>query len=478
MISKAIGWVVGRTVGLFVLFVWRLLVKHWTHPLHAAAVWSAFILFLAATGSASWWFAGALLLLTAAGFYFFWNRWKGWNFRRTARRSVLSVMASTLWSAEDIAPARFLSMEFVSAGVARVHLSTPLGFDDEAVIKTLPKFRAALNLKDTIVMPDDNAGDGSIVVLFCWVNPLETVLAPEDSHVLNLTEAERLDPWTWLTVGVDSSGAPFSLPLFLAESGSVRQMTAGASGSGKSSIVRQQLLQAVLCPSIDVVVLDGKGSEFGAYAPFVQKFGTAEKDFWDQLRHLEQECVRRSEALQVNKLDGSERRSDAWNHFDDGAYLLWVWDELGAIMGRFDTGKRMEAMSRLYGVLSIARSLGIGVILSSQTFKADILSTQIRDNCFDLSIGFKMNSTQEAAYIGFESSDAIRPDLIRGRLERSGRSSSVGTFAAMGLGKPSYGKSFYLPTGAIRAALTSIPTTEALEAAAEADRLFTKENSL
>ncbi|WMY79204.1 hypothetical protein [Citricoccus sp. I39-566] len=439
----------------------------WRFPLHAFAALAVLFVLVALNNRELWWVAALLVAGSAAAFWKFWRRWKVARWRFKVSRVIASAMTDNLW--KDLDARRFFSIEWRSDDVAAVQFSTPPGFDDEQVIKTFAKFRAALGLKETIHQPDDDAGDGRVLVLFCWASPLDEVLDGYDAPVLHMTEDERNNPYHWLTVGVSADGSPFRLPLFMTDLGAVRQMTAGASGSGKSSIINQQMAQAVLCPSIELMVLDGKGSEFGAFRPYVQKFGTTPKDFWAQLKYLEQERVRRAEILERNKMTGEDRLSTAWNPVDDGPFLLWVWDELGAIMGGFDGSQRMEAMGRLYGVLSVARSLGIGVIFSSQTFKSDILSTQVRDNCFDIAVGFKMNSTQEALYIGFESEDVVRPDLIRGKLLESGRSSTVGTFAMTGMGKPSFGKSYHLPGPAIASVLSSAPTIAEIEKQAAAD---------
>jgi hypothetical protein len=97
----------------------------------------------------------------------------------------------------------------------------------------------------------------------------------------------------------------------------------------------------------------------------------------------------------------------------------------------------------------VARSLGIAVILSSQTFRSDILDTKTRDNCFDVAIGFKTNNAQESQYLGFSLEDDIRPDKIKGRVMVTGRTSSVGQFATAGIRK-TYVTSFFISDNQIR----------------------------
>lgn len=377
--------------------------------------------------------------------------------RRQYARWVHMIMAQTLWSDEDIKPQRFATItETPMAGVWKVDLETPLGQADEDIIKILPKFRAGLKLSDTILLADENPYDGVVSVLFCESNPLETVLDSAAAPVLHMAPTEKNNPYHWLPIGVDAHGGDYEVPLFLEEGGSVRQLCAGMSGSGKSSIVRQQLLQGVLNPHIDVAIFDGKGSEFGLFEPYVQAFGRTPTEFWKQLRYLEDEISRRGKVLNDNKMLQNDRVSQSWNPADDGNFLLWVWDEIGVTMAGFDNKQRFEAQTRLYGILSVARSLGVAAVLSSQTFKSDLLSTQIRDNCFDVSLGYKMNSNQEAAYIGFDVSDDISPANIRGKIMKSGKSATVGTFAMKGIDRDAFGRSYFITDKQIKAQLSSL----------------------
>jgi hypothetical protein len=257
-------------------------------------------------------------------------------------------------------------------------------------------------------------------------------------------------------------GSGFEFPLFLEEGGSVRQMCAGTSGSGKSSIFKQQLLQAILCPTIEVIVMDGKQTEFGLFEPYADKFGRSVKDFWAQLNYLKSEVDRRGKVLNENKLSQEDRFSLSWNHIDDGPFILWFWDELGYVLNFMKGAEKQEAYEKLYAVLSVARSLGIGAVFSSQTFKTTILPSDVRDNCFDLTLGFKMTTLQEASYLGFEPGEEVNPSKIGGRMLKAGRWSLAGTFAARGLGN-AFGRSYYVSDKQLKHALKDAPVLHELE---------------
>jgi hypothetical protein len=344
-------------------------------------------------------------------------------------------------------------------GVFRVLLRTPLANNDEDLMRQLPAVASALGVVKLIPLDEDERA-GYISVLFCFVDPLEAHLHGEDAPVLHLTDEEKQDPYLWLPVGIDGSGELYEAPLFLKEGGSVRSLHAGISGAGKSSVVVQQILQATQNPSIDVHICDGKGgSEFALFQPYAQSFAIDKASFFAQLRLLEAEVTRRSRILGENKAKDPNRFSSAWNVYDDGNLLLWVWDELGRIKGQMKMVEQAETDDRIYGIASVARSLGIAIIFSAQTFRSDILSTKTRDNCFDIAFGFQTNGIQESEYIGFSPTNDVRPDLIKGKLLKSGRTSTVGQFATRGL-RSDYGKSYYISDVEIIAVLKDLVADE------------------
>lgn len=438
--------------GLFAALV-RFVRGNINHPFLFGGIYTAVIAFSLMVQQ-SLWLALFVVAVYVVCFWKFRAPYDRWATRRAFRGILFRTMEKTLW--KDLKPKQFVSYSFVSDAVIRVRFSTPAGRTDEDVIKTFAVFKAALRMVDAISIPDDDPFDGRVSVLFCITSPLNAVLDGSLAPVLSDPLVVD-DPYHWLPIGVDSRGEDMEIPLFLKEGGATRQLCAGMSGSGKSSIIRQQLLQATLNRHIEVLILDGKGgSEFPQFKNKVAMYGINASDFFTQLRYLEAECKRRSSVLASNKISGVSRRSQSWNHIDDGSFILWAWDELGAVMAGFDPGARHEAMTRLYGVLSIARSLGIAVIFSSQTFKADILNTQIRDNCFDIAVGYQMASIQEASYIGFEPDDPINPSKIPGKILKSGRSEKVGTFAFKGIGEPTYGRSYFISDKSILKALSRV----------------------
>ncbi|MBO1739797.1 hypothetical protein [Leifsonia sp. TF02-11] len=343
-------------------------------------------------------------------------------------------------------------------GNFRVDFRVPYGKSDAEFMKVLPAAASALGLvKFMPIDLDDRAG--YVTILFCFNDPLEGHLRSEDAPVLHLSQFEREDPYLWLPIGVNALGEKYEVPLFLKDAGAMRRLDSGKSGAGKSSAVLQHLLFAAMNPYIDLAIADMKGgSEFPLFKPYASAYATDKNSFFDLLRYLEKEVARRSQHLAQHALDPG-RFSKAWNSIDDGNFILWVWDELINTYKGLALQEMIEIQGRVAGIASVARSLGIAIIFSSQTFRSDVLETKVRDNMFDLTIAFQAGSLQDAEYVGFSSSDEIRPDLIKGKMLPSGNMSTAGQFATRGL-KSDYGKTYYLPNDIIAKALDTTPIEE------------------
>jgi hypothetical protein len=356
-------------------------------------------------------------------------------------------------------PASYYSVSQNAPGIFQLDVVLPLGWTDEQFMHVAPPIlKSGLHLLNVVPLDLDARG-GFVTLLLCELSPLDAHLESADAPVLNMTKEQMHDPYYWLPVGIDANAQVFEMPMFLKEGGAIRQLVSGESGAGKSSIIGQQILQASLNPYIDVFITDGKGSEFGMFEPYAVSFVSQPRDktkgIFAQLEQLETEVARRAQVLAANKASQTERFSTAWNAYDDGNLLLWALDEIGIIGNGMDKKSYELFQDKLYSILSVGRSLGIAAIFSSQTWKSDLLKTQTRDNCFDVSTGFKLNSLVDSGYLGFDSSDSVRPDLIPGRLLKSGRWSSVGQFAIRGL-RQTYGKSFFVNDAQIKAALSRI----------------------
>lgn len=336
-----------------------------------------------------------------------------------------------------------------AAGVYRLDLRTPQGRTDEDVIRQMESVSSQLGVVRWLPYDNDER-KGYVSAVMAFRDVLKDDLPSEKTPVLHMTEAQKTDPYCWLEVGRDVMGRAFDIPLAVQNGGTQRGLHQGESRSGKSSMSKQQALFALLNYHYRLAVTDGKGSEYSWAEDYADSYWKPDssgslKGFFEQLRYLESEVQSRSELLARNKKANPNRFASELNPYDDGAYfLLWVWDELARVKSMAKPTELMEIDARVNAIASVAGSLGIAIIFSAQAFRHDILSTLIRNNSFDVFIGYKSNSEIESGYIGFSASDAERPDTIKGTLDKAkGRMSSAGQFVARGL-KSGTGKAYFL----------------------------------
>jgi hypothetical protein len=330
-----------------------------------------------------------------------------------------------------------------------VRFFTPTGHADSDFNGLIEVFTAQMGLISTESL-DDDPTNGYVDFLFVKVNPLEAHLARGTAPVLFLTEEQRNDPYYWLPVAINQRGQYMDIPLFLPD-GSVRGMHAGQSGTGKSGVFWQLILFALKNKFIDVWVSDGKGgAELSWAKPYAQKFASNAEGQFAILEALEAEVKRRAEIYAINMAKGVERHADSWNHIDDGNFLLWAWDEIAALISAMtilDPKRAKDFWPRLAGVLTVARSLGIGFIFSSQTFRNEVIPISITKTSFSYGLGYQLSDAFESGYLGFTSDMAATPDKLNGHMistgDMRGTYSSVGQFATRGIHK-GFGKSFYM----------------------------------
>lgn len=391
------------------------------------------------------------LILGVAG-YLSWRYLAGWRMRLIVRNDIRDYLKEFYDGSDSKVGIKVLKTAV--PGSYRVDFRTPRGKTDEQLMKQLEGLGSALALVRYMPLDLDER-QGFVSILISFTDPLLEHLDSSKAQVLNLTDEELDDPGLWLEVGIYADTEPMEVPWWLPELGAVRNMTAGASGTGKSSIQKQRLLFACLSPHFEVALCDGKGTEFDLFKPYSDfyAFGGSSSEFFAWIRFLEQKVLEHKEILNASKASGVPRKYEVFNPYDDGKIVVAVWDEIGATMGGLDTKQYMEAENRLFAITSIARSLGIATNFSSQTFNSAVISTRIRDNTFDAAEGFKLANFQESKFIGFTEDDEARPDKIRGNLLKSGRTSSAGQVVLRGFGRNTYGKSYFITSEQIRSTL-------------------------
>ncbi|MHC2184825.1 hypothetical protein ACVLV4_000449 [Rathayibacter agropyri] len=342
-------------------------------------------------------------------------------------------------------------------------MRTPTGKSDADLLAMTDKIASELELIRAEPLAD-NAQKGQVEMLLLKTSPLNRHLPELEAPVLHMTPEQMADPYYVLPVAIDSRGNPWGTPIFQLASGGQRMLTTGASGSGKSSIFTQHLLQAVLCEWVEVWIIDGKGSEFGMFEPYADRFASTPQESKELLKDWADEGRRLSSILKVNKSKGKKRLSQALNPYDDGEKLrLFGWDEIFGLqddLGKTDFG---EMMSNLNNTTSQGRSRGQTHLVSAQTVPVSSFPGSIRSN-FDGKMGARAANPTDATLSGFTAEDLIAPHYIGGKPDlETGMYNTVGQFATKGLGDPTYIKGYFVGPHTIQNLLFNMANGEMMK---------------
>lgn len=149
----------------------------------------------------------------------------------------------------------------------------------------------------------------------------------------------------------------------------------GASGSGKSTVLISILAQ-LISNSTDVYIVDGK-NEFSSFKNFVEQVAVENDDILNLLEEIIQIIQRRQkivakEVLKTNKIGLTSQ--------DVGLSPVVVMaDEVASVLATFDTKEKKKVVSYLMQVAQKGRSVGVFLIIASQSPATDVLPNSIRE---------------------------------------------------------------------------------------------------
>lgn len=149
----------------------------------------------------------------------------------------------------------------------------------------------------------------------------------------------------------------------------------GASGSGKSTVLISILAQ-LISNSTEVFVIDGK-NEFSSFKKFVEQVAVENDDILNLLEEIIQIIQKRQkivakEVLKTNKIGLTSQ--------DVGLSPVVVMaDEVASVLATFDTKEKKKVVSYLMQVAQKGRSVGVFLIIASQSPATDVLPNSIRE---------------------------------------------------------------------------------------------------
>lgn len=169
----------------------------------------------------------------------------------------------------------------------------------------------------------------------------------------------------------------------------VHMLIAGATGSGKSTVVNG-MIHAALYNSpakVQFILIDPKGTELDMYARLPHTI---------QYAQTSTECL---EALQ-NAMNITRNRFDSMKRKGlreyDGAHIYIVIDELMYLFNRPDV--KRQAMNTLQDILVIARAARVHVIACTQNPTTATIPATLRCN-FDSRLGLRTTTAQDSRNI-------------------------------------------------------------------------------
>lgn len=173
-----------------------------------------------------------------------------------------------------------------------------------------------------------------------------------------------------LVFGFDAQGGPVSVPW--PGWGGRHVLVTGATGAGKSVLLRVLIAEMAYCPNVDLVLCDPKQVEFRAWGERAH-VATGPEASGKAFDAVVTEMMRRYETLPDDEVE--------WSH-ENGPWIVLVVDEIASLKRVGTTKERSKREDDIELIASMGRAAGIGMVIATQRASADkALSTDIRDNC-------------------------------------------------------------------------------------------------
>ena len=188
----------------------------------------------------------------------------------------------------------------------------------------------------------------------------------------------------------------------------VHMLIAGATGSGKSTVVNG-MIHAALKDSparVGLILIDPKGCELAEYAdlPHVIDYANTPKDIPRALRGA-------VSLMNCRLADMKRRRIREY----DGSHVYVIIDELMPIMTRPDI--KRECYSPLLDLLALARAARVHVVACTQSPVAAVIPTPLKCN-FDSRLALRTASAQDSRnIIGARGCELLPNPVIDHRAE-------------------------------------------------------------
>lgn len=211
-------------------------------------------------------------------------------------------------------------------------------------------------------------------------------------------------------VSEHSNGLPFILgldendnPVYTDLVQGPHLLIAGETGSGKSNALHVLLTSLLLNKKpkdLQLVLSDFKLVELSTFTnssylamPIAYNLG----EFEEQLNYLENEMIRRNKLMLQSKTRDITSYNDKYSD-NKLPFILFVIEELSAIMLSDDKKKKSELENKLARLAAQSRSAGIHIIITTQKPISDVLTGVIKSN-IPKRLALKVNSNIDSQLI-------------------------------------------------------------------------------
>ncbi|MDQ2087090.1 DNA translocase FtsK [Herbivorax sp. ANBcel31] len=186
----------------------------------------------------------------------------------------------------------------------------------------------------------------------------------------------------YAVLGADVLGEPYLIDF--SDSNTPHLLIAGQTGSGKSVLLMSILssIMAMYTPKeVDMLLVDPKYVELTHFqdSPYTKELATEVEEALDLLEGLVLEMKNRYKMFKEKKVQNIAQFNKEVESENRLKRIVMVFDEYASMMeDSKDNQKRLE--SAIKSLSQLARAAGIHLIICTQTPRADIITTTIRNN--------------------------------------------------------------------------------------------------
>lgn len=286
----------------------------------------------------------------------------------------------------------------IGPDIVRISIEPGVGVDYSKISKHLPDMQIWLAINEE---PSIFKEDGYIKIDFARKNRQivsfkECVSKTIENEDILKNKEDKL----YVLLGADILGNPKVIDL--SDSNNPHLLVAGQTGSGKSVLLASMLTSMMVYytpQELEFLLVDPKVVELTVFeeSPFTKLTTTEADEVQSMLKEVVDEMHRRYKLFKAEKVQNIAAYNKKVSIEDKLKRIVVVIDEYGVLM---ESGKEFvkEFETYLKKLSQLARAAGIHLIICTQSPKADIITTTIRNN-LPARIGLKVADSNASSLV-------------------------------------------------------------------------------